>query len=126
MAIPTEEFFKGLHQRRIAELPPDVTGTLRFDLATEAGMDRWFVTFREQNVWASREGEREADCVVSADRRAFDRMITGETQPAAAVLRNEISSWGRLPLFIHFLRLVPGPPNARHPRAMVNAERRQQ
>lgn len=125
MASPTEEFFHGLHQRRIAALPPDVSGTLRFDLATEAGVDRWFVTFDEQNVWAAREGERDADCVVSADRAAFDRMIAGETQPAAAVLRNEISSRGRLPLFIHFLRLVPGPPNARHPRAMASTERRQ-
>ncbi|MGW0435530.1 SCP2 sterol-binding domain-containing protein [Micromonospora sp. NPDC003197] len=125
MAGPTEEFFNGLHQRRIDLLPPDVTGTLRFDLATDAGTDRWFVTFNEQNVWASREGEREADCVVYADQAAFDRMISGETQPASAVLRNEVSSRGRLPLFIHFLRLVPGPPNARHPRAMVDAERRQ-
>ena len=125
MTNPTEEFFNGLNQRRIEYLPKDVTGTLRFDLATDAGMDRWFVSLHEQNVWVSHEAEREADCIVRAERRAFDRIVTGETQSAAAVLRNEISSQGRLPLFIHFLRLVPGPPNARHPRAMVNAERRQ-
>ncbi|GAB3141163.1 hypothetical protein GCM10027290_13280 [Micromonospora sonneratiae] len=125
MAVPTEEFFSAINQRRIDRLPRSVEGTLRFDLATDAGLDRWFVTLNDQNVWVSQEADREADCVVRGDRTAFDQIVSGETQPAAAVLRNEISSQGELELFINFLRLIPGPPVARHPRAMVNAERKQ-
>ncbi|BCJ63089.1 SCP2 sterol-binding domain-containing protein [Polymorphospora rubra] len=112
----TETFFEELAWRETGEVPSDVTGTIRFDLHHDQEVDRWRLTFKRGVMFVSREADGEPDCVVTTDRAIFDRMTTGETNPAGAVLRNEITFAGQLTLFLYFQRLLPGPPDAHDPR----------
>ncbi|MFI6763025.1 SCP2 sterol-binding domain-containing protein [Micromonospora sp. NPDC050417] len=123
MADPTADFFDGLGHRGPDPMMTKVRGTVRFDLGHRDGTDHWVLVMSEGNISASR-GERPADCVITTQLRFFDRVTTGEANPIAALLRNEITVEGNLLLFHYFQRLLPGPPGAHDPREMVR-ERRQ-
>ena len=118
MADPTAEFFAGPAQQRAHLLPCGFSATVRVDLRRPDRVDHWYVTFREGEMSVSRDGEREADCVISADGAAFDRLVAGANPPAAAV-RNEVSYRGSAEIFIYFQRLLPGPPDAHGPRRVA-------
>ena len=106
----TAGFFSGPVQQRTHLLPVDLTGTLRFDLRRDQRTDHWYLTFVSSRLQVERiDTERAAECVVCADGEAFDRLVDG-ANPAAAVLRNEVSFRGRLQIFVLFQRLLPGPP----------------
>jgi putative sterol carrier protein len=122
MADPTADFFDGLGHRGPDPLMAKVRGTVRFDLGHRDGTDHWVVVMSEGNISASR-AERPADCVVTTDMQVFDKVTTGEANPIAAALRNEITVEGNLSLFHYFQRLLPGPPDARDPREMVRERR---
>nr|MDT0659938.1 SCP2 sterol-binding domain-containing protein [Micromonospora sp. DSM 115978] len=108
MTDPVAAFFAGSARRRTHLLPTWLSATIRFDLAREGRTDHWFVTLTRGELSVSQDGQREADCVVCADGAAFDRLLAG-ANPAAAVLRNEVSFRGRLLVFMYFQRLLPGP-----------------
>lgn len=122
MAEPTDEFFDGLGHRGPDPLLMKVRGTVRFDLGHRDGIDHWVLVMSEGNISASR-GARPTDCVVSTDLRFFDKVTTGEANPIAALLRNEIAVEGNLLLFHYFQRLLPGPPGAHDPRELVRERR---
>ncbi len=104
----TREFFDGLAARRSEPLLHGVTGTIRFDLTTDEAVEHWLVDIREGDVKVSRR-KAKADCVVTADRDLFDRVVTGEVNTVAAVLRNELRIDGQAALPLAFQRLLPGP-----------------
>jgi putative sterol carrier protein len=113
----TEEFFDQLGRRGHERLTAKTTGTIRFDLEHEHGVDRWLVTIANGEVEVSRE-EREADTVIRTDTAFFDRMARGEAKPLSAWLRNDITSEGEFRFIVLLERLFPGPGGSRHPRAL--------
>jgi putative sterol carrier protein len=52
-----------------------------------------------------------ADCVVRLDRKLSDRIVIGEENAMAAVLRGAIRIEGDAGLLLSFQRLFPGPPS---------------
>jgi putative sterol carrier protein len=124
MSNPTDEFFDGLHHRGHEPLLQEAVGTIRFDLGTDAGTDRWFVAVRKGDLRVSRDGP-EPDCVVRTRRAHFDRFAVGEADIFAAWTRNQVTVEGDLRLASLFRQVLPGPPGAHHPRAFARERRPQ-
>ncbi|MEH0935781.1 SCP2 sterol-binding domain-containing protein [Micromonospora psammae] len=117
MASPVTEQLERLDPARRPDLPETTAGTLRLDLRDDGHTEHWYLTIHDQRVTVSRSAE-EAELVVSADRSAFDRLATGQTHVAAALVRNEISVRGDMRLLMALRRIFPGPAGARHPREL--------
>ncbi|WP_406044932.1 SCP2 sterol-binding domain-containing protein [Micromonospora sp. NBC_00898] len=124
MSDPTAEFFDGLGRRGHEPLLEEATGTIRFDLKHDHGLDRWFVVIRQGDVRVSRD-ERESDSVVRAEKGLFDRIVSGEENLYAAWVRNELRAEGEVRLARLMQRVFPGPPGAHHPRMFARERRRQ-
>jgi glycogen debranching enzyme len=115
----TAEFFDGLSRRGHVSSLGKIRGTVRFDLTRDQQVAHWFVTIACGDISVSRE-ERDADCVVQADQAFFEHIAAGETKPLAGMMRNEIAVEGRLLLFLVLDRMLPGPPDAHHPRRVAH------
>ncbi|MCW3815051.1 SCP2 sterol-binding domain-containing protein [Micromonospora sp. DR5-3] len=106
-------------ERRVAgrhpDLPENTAGSLRLDLRDGGRTEHWYLTIDQQDVRVSRSSDN-AELVVGGDREVFDRLAEGGLNPAAAVLRNDLTVQGNLRLLLTLRRLFPGPPGARHPR----------
>lgn len=124
MSDPTAEFFDGLGHRGHERLLEEATGTIRFDLEHDHGVDRWFLVIRQGDIRVSRE-EREVDCVICTNRALFDRLAGGEAHIYTAWVRNELRVEGDVRLARLFQRVLPGPPSAHHPRMFARERRRQ-
>lgn len=124
MADVTEEFFDQLGRRGHERLTATTTGTIRFDLAHEEGVDRWLVTITNGEVEVSRE-ERDADTIIRTGTAFFERMLRGEAKPLPAWLRNDITSEGEFRFIVLLERLFAEPPGSRHPRALRSRAPRQ-
>ncbi len=109
------DFFADLGKRGNEPLLRKASGTLRFDVRDGKRTERWLVEVRKGDVAVSRRNTR-ADCVVSTDRALFDRIVTGEANALAALLREEVNVEGDLNLLVLFQRLLPGPPRSRRRR----------
>lgn len=107
----TREFFDGLAARRSEPLLHAVTGTIRFDLTSDDGVEHWLVRIEQGDVDVTRRKTR-ADCSVLAERGLFDRLVTGEVNAVAATLRDELGVQGQAALLLAFQRLLPGPPGS--------------
>jgi hypothetical protein len=127
---PTAEFFDGLARRRHEPLLERMNTLVRFDLGEGEQRERWTLAVRRGDL-AVAEGDvdpagrpelREADrpdCVITTSRATFDQIAGGRTKPLSAWLRNQIAVEGRLQPLIMLERLLPGPPDAHDPRAVV-------
>jgi putative sterol carrier protein len=111
---PSAEFFDGLERRGHEPRMEKIAGTVRFDLERDQRIEHWLLEVRHGELRMSREVV-EADCVIHADRAVFDRMVTGQTKPLPAWLRNDVAVEGRLMYFLLLEKLIPGPPGARDP-----------
>ncbi|MGC3860696.1 SCP2 sterol-binding domain-containing protein [Micromonospora chersina] len=108
---------------RHPDLPETTAGTLRLDLQDGARTEHWYLTIDHQEVRVARLVD-DADLVLRADREVFDRIVAGRLNPAAALLRNDLTAQGDLRLLLSLRRIFPGPPAARHPREVAGAGRR--
>ncbi len=122
MLNPITSFFGALGRRGHEPLLEEATGTIRFDLTHERGVDRWFVAIERGDVRVLRDGG-EADCVFHASRATFDRIVSGQSLQYTAWLRNELTVEGDTRLGRLFHRLWPGPPGAHHPRDFARERR---
>ncbi|MET8838205.1 SCP2 sterol-binding domain-containing protein [Micromonospora sp. NPDC004540] len=120
MSASAAEYLARQLPGRHPDLPENTAGTLRLDLRDGARTDHWYLTIDHQEVRVDRLAE-EADLVVRADREVFDRIAAGRLNPAAALLRNDLTAQGNLRLLLTLRRLFPGPPEARHPREVARA-----
>ncbi|SCF23368.1 SCP-2 sterol transfer family protein [Micromonospora viridifaciens] len=123
MSNPTTSFFEALGRRGHEALLGDASGTIRFDLTTERGVDRWLLLIDRGDVRVSRDGGG-ADCVFRCSRATFDRIVAGQSQIYSAWLRNELRTEGDVRLVRLVQRLLPGSPGARHPRDFARERRR--
>ncbi len=112
MTDPTSEFFGELSRRGHEPLLQKATGSTRFDLVHGKRTDRWLLTIDKGNLAVSRKNTA-AGCVMRADKALFDRVVTGELNAVAAVLRGDLAVEGDWRLLVLVQRLFPGPPGAR-------------
>jgi hypothetical protein len=129
---PSAEFFAGLVRRRHEPLLERLNAVVQFNVGDGAQRERWTVAVRRGDL-AVAQGDidpvrrpelRDAgqpDCVITTSRATFNRIASGRTKPLSAWLRNQVAVEGRLQPLILLARLLPGPPDAHDPRAIVAA-----
>ncbi|MEV7330861.1 SCP2 sterol-binding domain-containing protein [Micromonospora sp. NPDC093244] len=118
MTEATERFFESLPARAPAVLRGLADGTLQIDLGTGNRTEHWLVRMRPGAVEVSRN-RGPADAIWYSSVELFDRLIAGEAQGIAAVLRNESTFSGNVVLFLAFRRFFPDPPGTRDPREVA-------
>lgn len=106
---PTGRFFQGLAERGHEPLLANASGTLRFDIADGGRVERWLVSIQDGDVSVSKRSSS-ADSVLRVDRAVFDRLVTGEANATAGVLRGLVEPRGDPGLLLQFQRIFPGPP----------------
>ncbi|MET8528447.1 SCP2 sterol-binding domain-containing protein [Micromonospora sp. NPDC005172] len=114
MTEATQRFFESLPERAPTVLRGLVAGTLQIDLGTDHQTEHWLVRMRPGAIQSSRE-RGPADAIWYSSSTLFDRLITGEAQALATVLRNESTFSGDVVLFLAFRRFFPDPPGTRDP-----------
>ncbi|MCG5468764.1 SCP2 sterol-binding domain-containing protein [Micromonospora sp. LAH09] len=115
MTEAAERFFESLPARAPDVLGGLADGTLQIDLGSDHRTEHWLVRMRPGSVQVTRE-RGPADAIWFSSAALFDRLITGEAQGVAAVLRNESTFSGNVVLFLAFRRFFPDPPGTRDPR----------
>jgi putative sterol carrier protein len=122
-AGPTSEFFDDLGRRRHEPLLRKATGSARFDVVDGKRTERWLVTIEKGEIAVSRRNAA-ADSVLRADKPSFDRIVAGELNFMAAVLRGEVAVQGDPRLLVLIQRLFPRPSGPRpQPRPSRSARR---
>lgn len=119
--MQTREFFAQLSERGAGALPKKLRGTIRFDLERGLETDHWYVAMTDDGVHVSHEN-RDAVCVARAEEALFDRFVSGEAHFIGALIRNEMTIEGSLPLLLTFRRLFPPSMGSRDPRNWIRAE----
>ena len=101
------ELFESLGRRGHEPLLEQAQGTLRFEL--ENGQpQRWLIEVDKGDVAVS-HANRKADATVYVDAQLFDRIVRGEVNAMAAVLRGAVRVDGDPQLLMLFQRVFPGP-----------------
>jgi putative sterol carrier protein len=100
-------FFQGLVGRD-EPLLQHLSGTVRFDLRHDDGVDRWFVAVDHGDVEISHRNAK-ADCVARMDADLFDALTRGEVNAISAAFRGDIEIEGQPAMLLAFQRLFPGP-----------------
>jgi predicted lipid carrier protein YhbT len=112
----TDEFFGSLASRGHLELLENAKGSVRVELGTGKGAERWLVTIDRGDVVVSHKAGA-ADCTIHSSKALFDRVAGGNVNALAAFLRGEFEVEGDWELLVLFQRLFPSPPkgSARSP-----------
>ena len=109
----TEAFFGELALRGNDPLLARMSGTIRFDLRSERGLEHWYVTVRGGDIavrHSATDAADGADAVATADKEVLEGMASGRVNAMAAMLRGALHAEGDLALLMAFQRLLPGPP----------------
>ena len=104
-------FFEELAAR---EHDPRLTkgrGTVCVELTNGTDSEPWLVTI-DRGAVTVLQGTGNADCTLRTSRELFERVVTGEVNAVAAVLRGAIAIHGNWHLLVLFQRLFPSPPGA--------------
>ncbi|MEV1330234.1 SCP2 sterol-binding domain-containing protein [Micromonospora costi] len=121
MSEAIERFFESLPARAPEVLRGLLSGTLQIELANGQETQHWLVRMRPGEIEVGRHrGPADAIWYSSAD--LFERLVTGEAQGVAAVLRNESTFSGNVVLFLTFRRFFPDPPGTRDPREVARRQ----
>ena len=110
MADATAEFFDGLSRRGHEPLLGKLRATVRFDIVDGKRTDHWMLGLDDGDLDVSRsDGDVPADCVIQADKAAFDKVASGRTNAMAAYLRGALTLDGEPRLLVRLVRLFPAP-----------------
>jgi putative sterol carrier protein len=112
MSDATAEFFGSLTQRGHVPMLEKAKGTVRFELVDGKRTDRWLLVVDKGDLAVSRRNAG-ADCTLRTDKALFDRIVDGEVNAAAAVLRGAVTIDGDMELLVQLQKLFPGPPPRR-------------
>ncbi|WP_416903394.1 SCP2 sterol-binding domain-containing protein [Micromonospora echinospora] len=104
---PTVEFFQRIGQGRPAMLSETVTATLRIELDDGGSTTHWFVSVDRGTVRVAAEW-RAADAVVRTSKEFFDRLVRGEANLFAALVRNAVVNEGDVTVLAHLRKLLTG------------------
>ena len=105
----TDDFFGSLANRGHVELLEKATGSVRVELGSGKGAERWLVTIDKGDVFVSHKAGA-ADCTIRSSKALFDRVAGGNANALAAFLRGEVEVEGNWELLVLFQRLFPSPP----------------
>jgi putative sterol carrier protein len=108
MPDATADFFEGLAKRGHEPLLGKTKATVRFDIGDGGRTDHWLLGIDDGTLDVAK-GSGEADCIVIADKAAFDRVAAGKTNAMAALLRGAIEVEGDPRLIVRVQRLFPAP-----------------
>ena len=108
------DYFEGLRTRGHEPALSGVTGTVRFDITDGDTTDRWLVRLEKGEIAVSHHGAV-ATCNFRVDRELMEKLVDGDTNAMAAVLRNAAVPSGDLDLLLAVQRLFPGPRNQQRP-----------
>lgn len=101
-----EDFFASLPPRAPGLVPKRVRGSVRVDLTTGGGPERWYLEFADGQASVSRvHEERPADGVLATTDEVFDQLTQGLISPLAAGIRADYVFLGAgllLPILIRF------------------------
>jgi putative sterol carrier protein len=106
---PAVRFFDRLAAIGHEPLLRKTSGSTRFEIVDGRRVRRWRVRVDKGDV-AVEPGGGDADCAIRADRKVFERVVTGRTNAVAAVLRGDIVVDGDWRLLVSMQRLFAGPP----------------
>ena len=107
------DFFQRLGERGQEPLLGHLRGAVRFAVrGIDGEVDQWIVTVDRGAVTVS-HGNADADCVIGADRAFFERLINGEENAIAAVLRGALRCSGDVEMLLTIQRIFPGPSDQR-------------
>src|SRR3954470_480472 len=104
-------FFEELGRRGRESLLAKGRGTVCVELTNGTDTEPWLVTIDRGNVTVF-QGTGHADCTLRTSRELFQRIVAGEVNAVAAVLRGAIGITGNWQLLVLFQRLFPGPSRA--------------
>ena len=90
---PTSEFFGELSRRGHEPLLEKASGVIRFDIDDDGRTERWVVTIDHGDIEVSRRNVA-AVCRFRAPRPLFDRIVRGEVNSRAAILRGAVRAEG--------------------------------
>lgn len=121
----TAGFFDELGSRGHEPLLRKVTGSARFDVVAGQRTERWLVTIDKGDIRVSR-GNAAAGSVLRADKASFDRVVAGELNLMAAVLRGEVAVEGDPRLVVRLQRLFPRPQGGRAQRLAAGSAGREE
>ena len=121
----TAGFFDELASRGHEPLLRKVTGSARFDVVAGERTERWLVTIDKGDIRVSR-GNAAAGSVLRADKASFDRVVAGELNLMAAVLRGEVAVEGDPRLLVRLQRLFPRPQGGRTRRQAAGSAGREE
>ena len=122
---PVTAFFDDLGGRAYEPVLRNVSGTVRFDLASGKTTERWLVAMRKGNLAVSRRNAA-ADTVIRLSRRRFEALVEGEMNLFTAMLRGEVELEGDYRMLILLRRVVRKRMAAHRPGAAAGYARRQQ
>ena len=108
MADPTAKFFEELAQRGREPLLAKAKGTIRFEIAQGKQKRTWIVDIDRGDVSVARRNAS-ADSTVRVDGALFDKLVTGQANAMAEVLRGRLAVEGDLDCVILFQRLFARP-----------------
>jgi putative sterol carrier protein len=108
MANATAAFFEGLSARGREPLLGSVRATIRFDIVDGRRADHWLLGLDDGAIDVS-HADGEADCIITADKAAFDRVASGRTNAMSAYLRGALTVEGEPRLLVRVQRLFPPP-----------------
>ena len=108
MADATAAFFEDLSKRRAEPLLGKTKATIRFDIADGARTDHWLLGIDHGVLDVSRSSG-DADCIIRAEKVAFDKVASGQTNAMASFLRGAIAIDGDPRLLVRVQRLFPAP-----------------
>jgi putative sterol carrier protein len=99
-------------------------GTARFDVVEGGRTQRWLVTIDKGDIGVSRRNAA-ADAVLRADKTSFERVVAGELNFTAALLRGDVAVRGN-PRFIVLLQRLFPRPSGRRPRRRPSGSARRE
>ena len=121
MADTISGFFRELAEQKHQPLLSHMKGKVLFDLSGN-GVDQWLVAVDHGAVTVS-DQKADADCTIGAERPLFERLIHGEENAMAAVLRGDMRCTGDVQMLLMIQRIFPGPPSRRMPAAQAGGSR---
>ena len=81
---------------------------IRFDIADGSRTDHWLLGIDDGNLDVSRAAG-DADCIISVEKDAFDKVATGRTNAMASFLRGALVLDGDPRLLVRVQRIFPAP-----------------
>ena len=113
MVNTIEGFFQQLVDQQPQPLLGKVRGTVRFHLLDpQRGDDHWLIAIDHGDISVSHV-EGPADCTMRAEKAFFERLLQGEENAIAAMLRGAVVCSGDVDLLLAIQRIFPGPPKQR-------------